>query len=75
MNAQHHANLHQRPTATLTDGTHALALLHGTRAVGASQTLRRGTMNGITELSFLLYVCMYVCMYVEILMFAQQLTA
>ena len=26
------------------------ALLHGTRAVGVSQSLRRGTMNGITEL-------------------------
>jgi len=29
------------------------ALLHGTRAVGVSQTLRRGTKNGITELSLL----------------------
>ena len=29
------------------------ALLHGTRAVGVSQTLRRGTRNGITELSLL----------------------
>ena len=27
------------------------ALLHGTRPVGVSQTLRRGTRNGITELS------------------------
>jgi len=27
------------------------ALLHGTRAMGVSQTLRRGTRNGITELS------------------------
>jgi len=27
------------------------ALLHGTRAVGVSQSLRRGTGNGITELS------------------------
>jgi len=27
------------------------ALLHGTRAVGVSQTLRPGTRNGITELS------------------------
>jgi len=27
------------------------ALLHGTRAVGVSQSLRRGTRNGITELS------------------------
>jgi len=27
------------------------ALLHGTRAVSVSQTLRRGTRNGITELS------------------------
>jgi len=26
------------------------ALLHGTPAVGVSQTLRRGTRNGITEL-------------------------
>jgi len=26
------------------------ALLHGTRAVGVSQTLRRGTRNGIVEL-------------------------
>jgi len=26
------------------------ALLHGTRAVGVSQTLRRGTRNGITEI-------------------------
>jgi len=26
------------------------ALLHGTRAAGVSQTLRRGTRNGITEL-------------------------
>jgi len=25
-------------------------LLHGTRAVGVSQTLRRGTRNGIVEL-------------------------
>jgi len=29
------------------------ALLHGTRAVGVSQTLRRGTRMGITELSLL----------------------
>jgi len=29
----------------------AAALLHGTRAAGVSQTLRRGTRNGITELS------------------------
>jgi len=29
------------------------ALLHGTRVVGVSQTLRRGTRNGITELSLL----------------------
>jgi len=29
------------------------ALLHGTRAVGVSQTLRHGTQNGITELSLL----------------------
>jgi len=29
------------------------ALLHDTRAVGVSQTLRRGTRNGITELSLL----------------------
>ena len=29
------------------------ALLHGTRAVGVSQTLRRDTRNGITELSLL----------------------
>ena len=29
------------------------ALLHGTRAVGVSQTLRRGTTKGITELSLL----------------------
>jgi len=29
------------------------ALLHGTRAVGVNQTLRRGTRNGITELSLL----------------------
>jgi len=29
------------------------ALLHGTRAVGVSQTLRRGTRNGITDLSLL----------------------
>jgi len=29
-------------------------LLHGTRAVCVSQTLRRGTRNGITELSLLL---------------------
>jgi len=29
------------------------ALLHGTRAVGVSQTLRRGTRKGITELSLL----------------------
>jgi len=28
-------------------------LLHSTRAVGVSQTLRRGTANGITELSIL----------------------
>jgi len=27
------------------------ALLHGTPAAGVSQTLRRGTLNGITELS------------------------
>jgi len=27
------------------------ALLHGTREMGVSQTLRRGTRNGITELS------------------------
>jgi len=27
------------------------ALLHGNGAVGVSQTLRRGTRNGITELS------------------------
>jgi len=27
------------------------ALLHGTRVVGVSQSLRRGTRNGITELS------------------------
>ena len=27
------------------------ALLHGTLAVGVSETLRRGTRNGITELS------------------------
>ena len=32
--------------------SHILAvLLHGTRAVGVNQTLRRGTRNGITELS------------------------
>ena len=30
------------------------ALLHGTRAVGANQTLWRGTRNGTTELSLLL---------------------
>jgi len=29
------------------------ALLHGSRAVGISHTLRRGTRNGITELSLL----------------------
>ena len=29
------------------------ALLHGTRAVGVSQSLRHGTRNGITELSLL----------------------
>ena len=29
------------------------ALLHGTRTVGVSQTLRRGTRNGITEFSLL----------------------
>jgi len=29
------------------------ALMHGTRAVGVSQTLRRGTRNGIMELSLL----------------------
>jgi len=29
------------------------ALLHGTRAVGVSHTLRHGTRNGITELSLL----------------------
>ena len=29
------------------------ALLHGTRAVGVSHTLRRGARNGITELSLL----------------------
>jgi len=32
------------------------ALLHGTRAVGISQTLQRGTRNGITEL-LLLVIC------------------
>jgi len=32
------------------------ASLHGTRAVGVSQTLRRGTRNGITELSLLVIV-------------------
>jgi len=31
------------------------ALLHGTRAVGVSQTLRRGTRKGIAELS--LFIC------------------
>jgi len=36
---------------TATSLTDVLALLHGTRAVGVSQTLRRGTRNGITELS------------------------
>jgi len=30
------------------------ALLHGTRAVGVSQTLRRGTRNGIIKLSLLI---------------------
>jgi len=30
------------------------ALLHGTRAVGISQSLRRGTRNRITELSVLI---------------------
>jgi len=29
------------------------ALLHGTQAVGVSKILRRGTRNGITELSLL----------------------
>ena len=33
-----------------------LWLLHGTRAVGVSQILRRGTRNGIMELS-LLVIC------------------
>jgi len=36
--------------------TSMAALLHGTRAVGISQTLRRGTRNGITELASRHYV-------------------
>jgi len=32
------------------------ALLHGTRAAGVTQSLRRGTRNGITELSLLVII-------------------
>ena len=47
------ANLTLRPKGQVLRSPILAALLHGTRPVGVSQTLRRGTgvMNGITELS------------------------